>query len=326
MQGAVLVIAEHWKGRIESITFQMLTKGRELADATGGALKVLVLGHSLDDMVATLQDKGMDEIHVLDHPALAAAAGELQAHAIAEAVQTIEPAIVLIGYSLVGMELTPAIAHRLGVTAMTNCVEVELDDGRVAVTRPYFDGSVHARILLDGAGPSLVAVQQGATPTVELPALAASVQRVEVDFSAIPVRSTVLELIEEAPGDIDITRMEILVSVGRGIGDKEKLGLIEELAQALGGAVSCSRPLVDQGWMPRERQVGASGKIVTPKIYLACGISGASQHLAGMSDARLIIAINKDQNAPIYQVAHYGVVADLLDIVPALTEAAKKAL
>ena len=325
MQGTVLVIAEHWKGQIESITFQMLTKGRELADATGGALAVLVLGHSLDDIVAALQDKGMDEIHVLDDPALAEAAGELEAHGIAEAVRRIEPAIVLIGYSLVGMELAPAIAQKLNITAMTNCVEVELDNGQVAVTRPYFEGSVHARILLDRAGPSLVAVQQGATPTVELPATTAVVQPIKVDVSAIPVRSRVLELIEEPPSDIDITKMEILVSVGRGIGDKEKLGLIEDLAQALGGAMSCSRPLVDQGWLPRERQVGASGKIVTPKVYIACGISGASQHLAGMSEAKLIVAINKDQNAPIYQVAHYGVVADLFDIVPALAEAAKKA-
>lgn len=325
MQGTVLVIAEHWKGQIEGITLQMLTKGRELADATGGALAVLVLGHSLDDIVAAMQDKGMDEIHVLDDPALADAAGELQAHAIAEAVGRIEPGIVLIGYSLVGMELMPAIAHKLNITAMTNCVDVELDNGQVAVTRPYFEGSVHARILLDGPGPSLIAVQQGATPTVALPATTASVQPVEVDVSAIPVRSRVLELIEETPSDIDITKMEILVSVGRGIGDKEKLGLIEDLAQALGGAMSCSRPLVDQGWLPRERQVGASGKIVTPKVYIACGISGASQHLAGMSEAKLIVAINKDQNAPIYQVAHYGVVADLFDIVPALAEAAKKA-
>jgi electron transfer flavoprotein alpha subunit len=132
-----------------------------------------------------------------------------------------------------------------------------------------------------------------------------------------------LEVIEEAPSDVDITKAEIIVSVGRGIGGKEKILVIEELAQALGGLMACSRPLVDLGWLPRERQVGASGKSVAPKIYLACGISGASQHLSGMSDSRLIVAINKDPNAPIFQIAHYGVVGDLFEIVPALTEEAK---
>ncbi|MCH7544687.1 MAG: transposase [Proteobacteria bacterium] len=221
-------------------------------------------------------------------------------------------------------ELAPAIAVGLGVTAMTNCVDVGIEDGAVVVTRPFFDGTQHAKIVLEGKGPPLVALQAGATPTVELGAREVAVRPVAVDLSAVPARGQVLEVIEEAPGDVDITKAEIIVAVGRGIGGKEKIAVIEELTQALGGLMACSRPLVDLGWLGRERQVGASGKSVAPKVYLACGISGASQHLSGMSESRLIVAINKDPNAPIFQVAHYGVVGDLLEIVPALTAEARK--
>ncbi|MCH8096129.1 MAG: electron transfer flavoprotein subunit alpha/FixB family protein [Proteobacteria bacterium] len=324
MQGDVLVIAEHWKGEPEGVTLQMLTKGRELADSGGVGLAVLVLGHGLDDVVEVLRGKGMDTIWVLDDPALARAGGGVEAHAIAEAVRAIDPGLILIGYSLVGMELAPAIAVGLGVTAMTNCVDVGIEDGAVVVTRPFFDGTQHAKIVLEGKGPPLVALQGGATPTVGLGATEVAVRPVAVDLSAVPARGQVLEVIEEAVSDVDITKAEIIVAVGRGIGGKEKIAVIEELTQALGGLMACSRPLVDLGWLGRERQVGASGKSVAPKVYLACGISGASQHLSGMSDSRLIVAINKDPNAPIFQVAHYGVVGDLLEIVPALTAEARK--
>jgi electron transfer flavoprotein alpha subunit len=324
LQGDVLVIAEHWNGAPDGVTLQMLTKGRELADAAGVGLAVLVLGNGLDGVVDALRACGMDTIWVLDDPALSQAGGALEAHAIAAAADVIAPGLILIGYSLVGMELAPAIAVKLGVTAMTNCANAEIADGAVVVTRPFFDGTQHARIILDGEGPALVALQRGATPTVKLDGREVSVAPVAVDVAALPARSQVLEVIEEAPSDVDITKAELIVSVGRGIGGKEKILVIEELAQALGGLMACSRPLVDLGWLPRERQVGASGKSVAPKIYLACGISGASQHLSGMSESRLIIAINKDSNAPIFQVAHYGVVGDLFEIVPALTAEAGK--
>jgi electron transfer flavoprotein alpha subunit len=324
MKNNILVIAEHWKGEPTGVTLQMLTKGRELADAGGVGLAILVLGHGIDDVVGGLKEKGMDVIWVLDHPPLAGVGGDVEAHAIAEAVGVIDPGLVLIGYSLVGMELAPAIAVKLGVAAMTNCVDVEIEDGAVVVTRPFFDGTQHAKIVLDGKGPHLVALQGGATPTVELDATDVAVRPVTLDLSAVPARGELLEVIEEAPGDVDITKAEIIVAIGRGIGAKDNIPVIEELARALGGLMACSRPLVDLGWLGRERQVGASGKSVAPKVYLACGISGASQHLEGMSESRLIVAINKDPDAPIFQLAHYGVVGDILEIVPALTEEARK--
>lgn len=324
MSRDILVITEHWKGQVDSITYQMLAKGHELADSMGVGLAALVVGHQLGGVIEALKEKGMDTLLVIDDPALAQAGAEVQAHVIADAALGIDPSLVLIGYSLVGMELAPPIATRLGVSAMTNCVNVEILAGELVVTRPLFDGTVHAKIALEGRGPALVAIQKGATPTVQFLSKAASVQPATVDIQAIPVRSQVLEVIEEPASEVDIAKAELLVAVGRGIGDKEKIPLIEELAESLGGLMACSRPLVDLGWLSRERQVGASGKSVAPKVYIACGISGASQHLSGMSDSRLIVAINKDPNAPIFQVAHYGVVADLFDLVPALIEEAKK--
>ncbi|MFQ5849651.1 MAG: electron transfer flavoprotein subunit alpha/FixB family protein [Candidatus Binatia bacterium] len=324
MKRDIFILTEHWAGEVDTITYQMLTKGRQLADGLGVELVSLVLGHHLGSITATLQDKGMDTILVVDDLALAQASVDTQAHIIAEVVRQTEPRLVLIGYNLVGMELAPAIATKLGVAAVTNCVNIELLDNELVVTRPLFDGTMHAKIALEGSEPAVVAIQKGTATAMQLSAKEASVHSFPIDVKSIPSRIKVLEITEEPVTELDITKADIIVSVGRGIGDKEKIGIIQELADALGGVVACSRPIVDVGWLPRERQVGASGKSVAPKVYIACGISGASQHLSGMSDSKRIIAINKDANAPIFQVAHYGVVASLFDLVPALTEEAKK--
>lgn len=325
MKRDVLVVAEHWAGEVETITYQMLAKGRELADGFGGQLLALVMGYEMSRVTEKLRDKGMDKILVVDDPTLRQAGAELQAHVVSEIARRTESRLALIGYSLVGMELAPAVAARLGVPAITNCVNVELRDGALVVTRPLFDGTVHAQILLEETGPVVIAIQKGITPLTQPSGKAALVEPFEVDLQSVSFRSKLLEIIEEPVTGIDICKADIIVSVGRGIGDKEKIPIIQELADALGGVMACSRPVVDVGWLPRDRQVGASGKSVAPKIYIACGISGASQHLSGMSESGRIIAINKDANAPIFQVAHYGIVADLFDIVPALTGEVRKA-
>jgi electron transfer flavoprotein alpha subunit len=320
----ILVVAEHWQGVPEGITLQMLTKGREVADGAGAELAVLVLGHNVGSVAEALKGKGADRILVLDDAKLDKAAGHTQAAAIAAAVKAINPRLVLIGYTLVGMELAPAVAAKLGTTALTNCVDVALTDKGLTVTRPFFEGTVHAKLAVEGTGPALVAIQKGATPTLALPAKDAKVESVAADLSAIQPRGVIESYYEEPAGEIDLGKADVIVSVGRGIGAPDKIDIVNQLAQALGGLMGCSRPLVDQGWLPKERQVGASGRTVTPKVYVACGISGASQHLAGMSESKMIVAINKDPNAPIFGVAHVGVVGDLFEIVPALTEAAKQ--
>ncbi len=325
MARAVLVLVEHAEGKVDSTTTQLLGIGRLLADQMNLELVAAAIGHQLDSIAAALQGNGMDKIVLVDDPDLTQAAAEVQAHVFAEIVRQTEAGVVLIGYSLVGMELTPAIATKLGINALTNCVHVEIGDGVVTVTRPLFDSTMHAQIALEDGESAVIALQKGSFPPIESTSKQAAVQSIRVDVNAIPSRSKVLGITEEPRGDVDIAKAEIVVSVGRGIGNQDKIHLTAELAEALGGVLACSRPVVDVGWLPRERQVGASGKTVTPKVYVACGISGAIQHLTGMRESKRIIAINKDPNAPIFQVAHVGVVGDLLEIVPALTKAAKEA-
>ena len=325
MPGDILVLVEHVDGKIDSITLQLLNAGRLLADQLQVNLVALATGSQLNGVSAALQGHGMDKIVLVESPVLASAAGEVHARVIAQVARPMEPRLVLVGYSLVGMELTPAIAVHLGMNALTNCVNMKIENGAVIVTRPVFDSTQHAHIALDENNTAVIALQKGSFPAVEPSTRQAVVESVSVDVAGIPSRSKVLAISDEPAGDVDITKAEIVVSVGRGIGTEEKISVIAELAEALGGVLACSRPVVDVGWLPRERQVGASGRTVTPKVYVACGISGAIQHLTGMRDSHRIIAINKDPNAPIFDVAHIGVVGDLFEIVPALTKAAREA-
>jgi electron transfer flavoprotein alpha subunit len=325
MAGDIVVLVEHAAGKVDSVTYQLLNVGRQLANQLKVQLLALAVGHRLDGVSAALQGRGMDRIIVLDDAALALAAGEVQAQAIAQVARRIDPRLILLGYSLVGMELTPAIAVQLGINALTNCVNLTLDGGAVVVTKPVFDSTLHAECVLDDGDAAVIGLQKGSFKPIEASSTQVPVESAAVDIAALASRSKVLAIIEEPAGDVDITKAEIVVSVGRGIGTADKIPLIAELADALGGVLACSRPVVDVGWLPRERQVGASGRTVTPKVYIACGISGAIQHLIGMRDASRIIAINKDLDAPIFGVAHIGVVGDLFEIVPALTKAAKEA-
>jgi electron transfer flavoprotein alpha subunit len=320
----ILILVEHSAGKVDSLTFQLLAIGHRLAQQMGAQLIAAAVGHQLDRVVTALQGNGIDRIVLVDDPALALAAAEVQAHVVAEIVRQTEPRLVFIGYSLTGMELAPAIASKLGMNALTNCVKVEIRDGALTVTRPLFDSTVHAEIALEKNESAVIALQKGTVPPLESSPKQAIVQSIAVDIKSYSARSRVLGITEEPRGDVDLTKADIIVAVGRGIGNEDKIHITAELAQALGGVLACSRPVVDVGWLPRERQVGASGKTVTPKVYVACGISGAIQHLTGMRDSKQIIAINKDPNAPIFQVAHIGVVGDLFEIVPALTKAAHK--
>lgn len=325
MAQSIVVLIEHVDGKVDSVTLQLLTAGRQLATQLNAQLVALGLGHQISGVGSALQNSGADKVVLVDNPALASAAGEVQGKVIARAAKQLDARFVLVGYGLIGMELAPAIAVQLGVGALTNCVDVKCADGAVVVTRPVFDSTLHSHVALDNDERAVIALQKGSFAPAEASANQAPVENIDVDIASIPARSKLLGISEEPMGDVDITKAEIVVSVGRGIGTAEKIPLIGELADALGGVLACSRPIVDVGWLPRERQVGASGRTVTPKIYIACGISGAIQHLAGMRDANRIIAINKDANAPIFGVAHIGVVGDLFEIVPALTKAAREA-
>jgi electron transfer flavoprotein alpha subunit len=233
------------------------------------------------------------------------------------------PALVLMGNTSYGMELAPRLAAGLKWPLTTDCVDVEVNGGAVEGIRKMYSDKVNVRIGFKGAAHCLVTLRAGSFPAEIEAAFDGEVVSVPSPLTTEIQARKFVEFIEAVAGDVDITRADILVSVGRGIGDVANIPLAEALAQALGGVLSCSRPVVDKKWLPKERQVGTSGKTVKPKVYIALGISGSFQHIAGMKNAGTIIAVNKDPNAPIFGAAHFGIVDDLLKVLPVLTEKAK---
>lgn len=320
----VVVIIEHWAGEADGSSLQLLGKGRELADALGSELVAAVLGDQVDPLVAALQSRGVDRIVTVADARLRYYNGDTYTHVLARLVGQLQPALVLTGYTLVGMELGPALAARLGAPLLTNGVDVELRDGQVVVARPLFGGIYQARVAIEAAGPAVVTIQKGAFPVRDVAPRQARVEAMPAALEGLQERCRVIEVTEQPAGALDITKADILVGVGRGVGEAAKIPQCQALADALGGGTCCTRPLVDLGWLPVELQVGTSGKTVAPNVFISLGTSGASQHSVGMKDSRLIIAINKDPGAPIFQIAHCGVVADMFTLLPLLTQEAAK--
>ena len=315
MSNDVFVLVEHRDGAVAESTFELLGKARGLAAASGGAAVAVVLGSGTNGLVSQLGAAA--RVLAVDDPGLAAFTPSAYQAALVPIVRERAPLLVLVANTGVGMDVAAGLSAGAGLPLAAYAVDVAIDAGGPVATCQLYAGKVNARVRFrDGRGIVTVvagsfpaeAGQVSGSPPVERAAPAATDARVR--FRALR---------RPEAGDVDITRESILISVGRGIGEQENIELVEELAKALGGAVSSSRPIADAGWLPRTRQVGKSGLKVKPRLYLALGISGAPEHLEGMRGAELIIAVNTDARAPIFGVAHYGAVADILDVVPALT-------
>ncbi len=313
----VLAVAEHRRGDLRDVSLELITAGRELADGTGGDLHVAVIGGNVDAFADELNREGVDRV-------LTVAEGEEFNHgvytqAVAALYDQVTPQFLLLPNTVNGLDYAPAVATRLGLPYVPDAVNLDVDGDRLVATRELYGSKVATTNEVDASDGVAVTIRDAEWPATEAAgdAVIASVD-VEIDESAI--RSTVKGFEEVGAGDVDISEADLLVSVGRGIEEEENLELIEDLAEALGATVSASRPIIDNGWLPKNRQVGQSGKVVTPDVYLAIGISGAVQHVAGMKGAGTIIAINTDPNAPIFDLADYGIVGDLFDVVPALIE------
>ncbi|ELZ48402.1 electron transfer flavoprotein subunit alpha [Halorubrum distributum JCM 9100] len=309
----VLVAAEHRRGALRDVTYEAITAGRELADARGGDLHVAVVGGDVEGFAEDVNREGVDAIHAVDD------GEEFDHNAYQAAVSTladrIDASAVVLPNSVNGLDYAPALAEDLGVPVVTDAVGIEYDDG-LTVTREMYGSKVETTV--DVAGDRFVlTVRGGEWPPAEGVG-DATVEAADVDIPESGARVTGFE--EVGGGDVDIADADVLVSVGRGIEEEENLELVEELADALGATLSASRPIVDNGWLPKNRQVGQSGKVVTPDVYIAVGISGAVQHVAGMKGSDTIIAINTDPNAPIFDIADYGIVGDLFDVVPELID------
>ncbi|MAG57724.1 MAG: electron transfer flavoprotein subunit alpha [Planctomycetes bacterium] len=316
MSQDILVVAEHLNGAIADVTYEMLGKGKELASATGGALICAVLGSGVDPSSLGCADKILN----VDHPGLADFNPEAHSTVLSSVVTTAAPRLTLVANTSMGMDLAASLSVKNDLPLVAYGLNVAIEDGKVIATSQLYGGKICAESELEGDSV-IVSVLAGSFPAAAgrmdgSPA----VETVEAPAAVTDTRLRFTGLIEPEAGDVDITQQDILVGVGRGIGSDEHLPMMEQLAKALGGTVAASRPIVDNKWLPKTRQVGKSGLKVTPKIYVALGISGAPEHIEGMKDAELIVAINTDETAPIFEFAHYGTTEDLFDVVPALIE------
>lgn len=319
--GGIAVVAEHMKAELADITLEMLACGRELADASGSELTCIVLADNPEPFKAL--PLAANKTIIVEDPALASFTPEAYTQVLSHVLRDLSPRLVLLGSTSIGMDLAGSLSISLGAAVVSNCTKIRFEGGRLFFTSKLYGGKLTARSEVD-RGMSIALLMAGSYPKEK--GMKDQLPKVVIRDSPVPLTSLrvrFMELVEPAAADVDLTKVPILVAAGRGIQGRENLRMLTELAELLGGAVCGTRPVVDQGWLPRTRQVGRSGMIVKPRLYLALGISGAPEHVEGMRDSELIVAVNTDESAPIFDVAHYGAVADVLDVLPALTEKVK---
>jgi electron transfer flavoprotein alpha subunit len=316
----ILVITEFGDGGFKSITSEILGEARRLADTLGGKVLALVLGPEAGKAAAELGAAGADTVYLVDAPILSEYATETYTTACAIAAEKTTPMLILLGATALGRDLGARLAARINAPLAMDAVKMVAGDGDMIVTRPMYGGKILAEVQLDGA-PKIVTLRpHAASPVKSVKSSAAgTVETLAID----PGQSRVQVIDKKIESEkIELTEAEVVVSGGRGMGGPD-YSKVEALAEALGGAVGASRSAVDEKWRPVSDQVGQTGKVVSPSLYIACGISGAIQHLAGMQTSKIIVAINKDPDAPIFKKADYGIVGDLFEVIPALTEAVK---
>ena len=319
MAQGVLVFAEQVDGRFRKIAYEAVSEGRRLADTLGETVTAVVLGSGVDGIAGELGKYGADRILVGDDPALADYTTDAYTNVLFDVVKRNDPRILVLGASSQGKDLSARLAARLGVGLAMDCTALRLDGEKLVATRPMYGGKVLAEVALEGI-PQMSAIRPNVMEIVEAPK-AGDVERVEINTGAVKTR--VVEKRVETASRVDLTEADVIVSGGRGMGGPD-FSLLEELAEVLGGTVGASRSAVDEGWRPHSDQVGQTGKVVTPNLYIACGISGAIQHLAGMGSSKYIVAINKDPEAPIFKKADFGIVEDLFKAVPVIMAELKK--
>lgn len=323
----VFVFVEQVDGVIAGVGYELLGKAAELAAKLGTDVTAVLPGHQLDGLEDKLARYGASRVILVDDPALSVYMTEPYTQALAEVVKACKPEIVLYGATAIGRDLAPRVSARVhtGLTADCTGLDIQEGTGDLMMTRPAFGGNIMATILCPEHRPQMATVRPGVMKRIK-PAegTAYTVESFGVPDLGEKQNVEILEIMKKVSARMDIMDAKVLVSGGRGMGCPENFAILEELAEALGGTVSASRAAVDSGWQPKDRQVGQTGKTVRPNLYIACGISGAIQHLAGMEESDIIIAINKDEAAPIFEAADYGVVGDVCKIVPLLTSAVQQ--
>jgi electron transfer flavoprotein alpha subunit/NAD-dependent dihydropyrimidine dehydrogenase PreA subunit len=322
----VWVVAEHYKGEIHPVAFQLLGKGRELADKLNGSLTLVILGADFDGQLDKLSQYGQDEIIYVKSSILKDYYSDLYVKILAELITDKKPEIVLIGATPTGRDFAPRVAKRLnaGLTADCTGLDIEEDSGNLRQTRPTFGGNIMATIRTPTSRPQMSTVRPGIFKIPEKVKKDVKIETIEKKFTKKDSVEKIVKVITKEKESINLEDAEIIVSGGRGVGSKEGFRLIKELADVLGAEVGGSRVTVELDWIDHDRQVGQTGKTVSPRLYIACGISGAIQHIVGMQGAEIIVAINRDPNAAIFKIAHYGIVGDLHKVIPVLIDEIKK--
>ncbi len=315
----ILVFVEQRDGEIRKASLQALSEATRHGGAGGDVMAVLP-GSGITDQAAGLGAWGASKVFVADDANLGLYSSEGYAEAVVKAVEQAQPTAVFFAGTAMGRDLAPRVAARLGVGAIADVVELQLDGETFNARRPVYSGKAFATVTTAGTAPQVISLRPNVFAAEEG---SGSAEVVSLDGLSLAIRAVVKELVQTAGGELDVAEADIIVSGGRGIKGPENFALIKSLADTLGGAVGASRAVVDAGWIDHAHQVGQTGKVVSPSLYIACGISGAIQHLAGMSSSKVIVAINKDPDAPIFKIADYGVVGDLFDVIPPMVEAIK---
>ncbi|MEM3703656.1 MAG: electron transfer flavoprotein subunit alpha/FixB family protein [Candidatus Bathyarchaeia archaeon] len=314
----IFVLAEHRQGQLRDITLEMLTKARELAEKTNAALATILLGKNVKEHAKILAEYSQKVLLVEDDK-LENFNSDSYQKILSHLIKEHKPTLTIIGHTSYGVELAPRLAAALNIPLATDCIDLNFEGDLLFVTRQMYGGKVNAKAALQKSESYMVTVRQAAFQAQKpQPPMNGKIVEIPLPPTEEITAKRFLEYVLPPPGGVDITAAEVLVGIGRGIKDQSNIPMVEELAKTLGGVLACSRPIVDKGWLPSDRQVGTSGKTVKPKLYIALGISGAFQHVLGMKNADLIIAVNKDPKAPIFSFSDYGVVEDLFKIVPPL--------
>ncbi len=324
MGKGIWIVAEQRDGAFRKVTFEVASTARKLADGAGEEVCAVVLGSGVEGIAGELGKYGVDKVYLADDPLFEQYTTDAYSAAVAKIVKEKDPAVLLLGASVEGKDLSARLVGKLATGLASDCTDVKFEGGKLIATRPMYAGKAFAEVEILGS-PQMASLRPNVFPVVEN-AKAGTVEKFDAGVDASALKTKVSEVSKDTSGRVELTEATIVISGGRGMKGPEGYKILEELADLLGAAVGASRAAVDAGWRPQTDQVGQTGKVVSPNLYVACGISGAIQHLAGMSSSKFIVAINKDEEAPIFAKADYGIVDDLFKVVPEMTAEVKKIL
>ena len=326
MGNDALVFAEIRDGVIKKITREIITAAGKLVDVTGGQIHVVLIGNEIDSLIEEAKGFTTGKVFAVKSPNLERYSSQGYTIAMEAAIKEADPAFVLFGATAMGKDLSSRVAARCNAALLTDCTEIGLEDGVLKAKRPVYSGKVYAEVVTTKDNIKMASIRPNIYPPAEAAGGSAEVIAVAISADEGSIGAMVKEIVKSAGGEKDVTEAEIIVAGGRALKSEENFQLLKDLADVLGGSVGASRAAVDAGYAPHSIQIGQTGKVVNPKLYIACGVSGAIQHLVGMRTSKVIVAVNKDANAPIFQKADYGITGDLFEIVPLLTEEFRKLL